>query len=139
MRNKRKGIVCVIIAFFMLFSGMCLENVQTDSSFACAAARNITSYMTSQDMEIVKSEAYTTESINVRNTSYVQQRGNRSSQSRRVMKGSMEFLHINQESQIVSNFYTAADMVQLPELYSKTAVLNYIHNQDGKKRISGLA
>ena len=128
----------MIIAFFMFFSGMCLENVQADSSLAYIVNNTAIAHNISQKTEIVKTEVYTTENLNIRNISYTSQFDNRNMSNRKVMKKVMKFLYIRKELQSISNFYTATDMIKLPELCSKMAVLRYIHNQDGKKKVESI-
>lgn len=134
MYTRKKSIFCMIIAFFLFFSGMCLENVQADSSLAYIVNNTPIAHTISQETEIVKSEVYTTENLNIRNISYTSQLGNRNMSNRKVMKKSMECWHMRKELQSISNFYTTADVIQLPELCGKTVMLRYIHNQDGKKK-----
>lgn len=134
MYIKRRSFVCVILAFFMLFSGMCLEYVQTDSSLRYMIENVSNTYKISRDTEIVKSEIYTTESLNSRTVSYIAHLRKSNTSGLKTMKNFMEQLQIHQNFKIVSNFYTASYILQLPELYSTIAVLNYIHNKDGKKK-----
>ncbi len=135
MHQKSGRRICFILVLFLLFSGMCLESVQVDSSFACTVVDNSISYLSSYEVTISETKVNAAELVGVRNPSYVEQLANRSICNRKTEKVSMEFLRIEEEIQSFSNLFAATNQVQLSKSYGRAAVINYIHNQDGKKRI----
>lgn len=132
MQAKCKQILSIILIVFMFVSGMCYEDIQADSLSDCTSVDPTMLYIPALDAEICSNEICTTEMLGVRNISY-----NNSTVCRTGCKidirGVLACLWEGIGTHIFSNFHFAVNTIQFPELYSKAALLNYIHNQDGKK------
>ena len=134
MKTKYNYIICYILAVFMLLSGMCLESVEADSSFALQTAVQTTASIGSSNHEILCNESCTIEMLGIRGTSYAVSVAKRSNHRTDIrFRASILLLCVEKCAQNFSNFHIAANAIQFPELYAKAVVLNFIHNQDGKK------
>lgn len=129
---KNKQWICNLIALIILISGMCIDEVKADSVFLCpeiVAEESIG--LTGEVLSEVDVEP--TEILCTRNSITSSQIAAQITNSRRVIKLSMVFLCIAVFSLLLSNFYAAERAAEFPRLSTRTAVLNYIHNTDGKK------
>lgn len=134
MKTKYNYLICYILAVFMLLSGMCLENTQADFSFALTKTAQPTSTIGSLSKEILCNESCTIEMLGIRSTSYALNAARRTNYRTDIrVRASVILFCVDKFTQNFSNFHVAVNALQFPELYGKTAVLNYIHNQDGKK------
>lgn len=134
MKRRYDKILCIITAWFILLSGMCLEVPQADSLFACIDNSSSTSYMSSPEGTLSQYELSSRETIGVRGTAFI------SSISRRpILRTTLRISLIMFWAEIfllkTSNLQRAAETVCAPETHYFTALLNYIHRQDGKKII----
>lgn len=134
MQNKKKRILCGLLAICIFFSGICLEQVQADSFFDCAkkasaSANSIDLWRT----EISETAACTVEMLGVKGacTSYIRQAA--SGAQRRAARLFFFCMCTRMAALLFFCFYTAAHEEQFPELRGMNAVLNYIHKKDGKK------
>lgn len=134
MRAKGKPILCQILIMFLFFMGIYLESPKVEPYFACVADERPVSYIGLAESEICEIESCTVEMLGSRTTSVSQRIIERTSVKTNT-KLSLAYLCEENALNAFSAFYTTADIVQSPDLYSKTVVLNYIHNQDGKKRL----
>jgi len=135
MRIKDKKSICFIFIISALLSGMCFENVEMDSLFACRLLEETVSYIKSCDEAVQNREVCTTEMLGACNYLVVQQ---------------MTSGYVGQEGEI-GEFHgpLCLDCIFLPkEKYLKAFVViqcfyqnpeeivtSYIHKSDGKKRI----
>ena len=129
---KNKQWICNLIALVILLTGMCVDEVRADSIFSYPQTTQviglgiIDEVLTDVDME-------PTELLCTRNSITSSQVAAQITNIRRTVKLSMVFLCVAVFSLLLSNFYTAERVVEYPCLSVRTAVLNYIHNTDGKK------
>ncbi len=134
MKTKYNAIICYILAVVMLLSGMCLENVEADSSFALTQTAQTASMIRSLDYEVLCNESCTIKMLGIRDTVYALNASRRTNYRTDIrVRASVILFCVDKYTQNFSSFHAAVNAIQFPELYSKTAVLNYIHNQDGKK------
>ncbi len=120
------------IALLILLTGMCVDEVRADSIFVYPQS----AVVISSDM---KEEVLT--DVDVESTVFICSRSAFSDNqiamhittARRTIKLSMVFLCVAAFSFLLSNFYAVERIVEFPRLSERTAVLNYIHNTDGKK------
>lgn len=132
MRKKSKKFIGWIIAFLMLFSGMCLETIETDSFFACNFTESNIFYVGTAKAVVLEPEECAIENIGEKGLLYVQQDVKQYTQNRKIQRNSLKLLRA-EEVQLYSDFFSTAGYVQPLNQDRKTAVINYIHNQDGKK------
>ncbi len=134
MLEKEKRWICKFIVLFILISEMCFENVKADSVFVYTTDSSSDSYLCSSEDAILAQEVCTTEMLGVRTASNMQQIANRVTNNKRELRFLLVFMCVVAVLQLFSNFYTTVDILQLSKRQSKTVVLNYIHNIDGKKK-----
>lgn len=132
MQRKYKQIVCYILIIFMIVSGMCVKNVKADSVLSCATEHQNNANIDSQDVAICDGEICTTEMLGVRCASHIHNES--VSLSKTYEKISFVCISSDVFSKCFTKFYMAVNIVQPTEVYSKTAVLHFIHNKDGKKQ-----
>lgn len=116
----------------MMFSGMCLNNTKADSLFEYVAESTTTSYIDSLDQERLYNESCTIEMLGVRNTVSILGTIKRSVEKWEG-RTSLIVLCIEDMSFQFSNFHIAAITTQCFKGHGRAVVLDYIHNQDGKK------
>lgn len=132
MKRRYDKILCIITAWFILLSGMCLEIPQADSLFACIDNNSSTSYISSPEGTLSQYKLSSRETTGVRDTAFI------SSISRRpVLRTALRFSLIMFWAERfllrTSNLQRAVETVCAPKTHYFTALLYYIHRQDGKK------
>ena len=132
MQTRTKHIITYLLLICICLSGMCLKETKADSYFGCISENTGDLLMDSQNSQMLNSESCTVEMLGLRGASYVNGVRN-SSYSRNDLRTSLFLTYVDENIHTFSNFHTAACTVQFPELYGKAAVLNYIHEKDGKK------
>ena len=143
MFEKRKQWICKFIVLFLFITGMCFEDVKADSGFACTMlasqakdAANVESMQTEKEFAIyMEKELEVTEMIVAKSTTNTQQLIASISSGKRNLRLSVAIIYVTALGLLLSNSYVMSFVSQLPERVSKTIVVNYIHNTDGKKRI----
>lgn len=129
---KNKQWICSLIALIILLTGMCIDEVKADSVFLCPQVavvigeEAVDTVLRDVDVEV-------TEVLCARTTSTNNQIAAQITNGRRTVKLSIVFLCVAVFSLLLSNFYTVERMVEFPCFSERTAVLNFIHNTDGKK------
>ena len=130
---KNKEWICKFIALFILISGMWVDEVvdivKADSFFLCPKLE-----VSAERMEVLSDKDLTnTEILCTRSTISGGQIAAQILNNKRIIKLTMLFLCVAVFALLLSNFYTAERVAEIPILCTQTAVLNYIHNTDGKK------
>lgn len=132
MKMRYNKMLCVIIAMFILVSGMCLEIPQADSFFACMDDSPTTSCISESKGIHSQYQLSSRETIGVRSTAFIS-----STSKRPVLRTVLRVSVIMFLAEIfllkASNLQRVAETAQAPETHYVTALLNYIHRQDGKK------
>lgn len=131
MQIRYSRIICCLLAALMLFSGMCL-NDRADSLAECKSVNSLNLYIDSLDKEVKTNESCTIEMLGIHNTIYVMSIVKRSN-IRMYPRICLNFLHSELFLCSISNICTAVNTAKLPELYYRTAILDYIQSKDGKK------
>lgn len=134
MRAKERHKISFILALFMLLSGMCFDSTKADFSLESTFARGSEGDVSFYDTVISSEEICTAEMLGIRNISCIRQFINRSICSRKDTRASLGFLSADAQKHLCFYFFTAAGILQLSKFCLNVVVLNYIHNQDGKKR-----
>ena len=134
MLNKKQWI-CKFIALFIFLTGMCFEEVKADSAFVCTIIPETVSYVQAADTIDSDMEVYAAEALVARNTSATHQIVCPMTSGKRDGKLSVVLLYVTALWLLLSDFYAATYIAQIPERVCKTVVVNYIHNTDGKKRV----
>lgn len=129
---KNKQWICNLIALVVLLTGMCVDEVMADSVFLCPQTAG-SAIVELADAVITDVDMESTEILCTRNSITSGQIVAQITNTRRTIKLSMVFLCVAVFSMLLSNFYTAERIVEIPQLSARTAVLKFIHNADGKK------
>ncbi len=124
--------LCLITALFILVSGMCLEIPRADSLFVCLDNNAAASYLSSPEGILSQYELSSRETIGVRTTAFIESTAKRPN-LRTILRFSMMLLWAEEILLKASNLQLAVETTCAPETYYFTALLNYIHRQDGKK------
>ena len=132
MQTRNRQLITYLLLICIFFSGMCLEETKADSYFGCTSENTGNFFSDSRNSQIINSESCTAEMLGLRGVSCVKNVRN-SSYNRNELRTSLFLTYVDENIHKFSNFHTAACTVQFPELYRKAAVLNYIHEKDGKK------
>ncbi len=132
LKERYNKFICYILALLVLFSGMCLENIKTDSSFAFKTVKSNDSYVKNLDTEFINNESCSVEMLGVRNVSRLVRNIRRVTYRTDVRSFSC-LVCADILAQNISNYYAVVEQVDLPALFGKAAILNFIHNKDGKK------
>lgn len=129
---KNKQWICNLIALIILLTGMCMDEVKADSIFARPQTAVLVNLETA-DAVLTGVDVEPTELLCTRNAITSSQIVAQITNGRRTIKLSMIFLCVAVFSLLLSNFYATERIPEFPRLSARTAVLNYIHNTDGKK------
>ncbi len=132
VKIRRERGICCILAILVLFSGMCLEYIKTDSLFASVKHMTSSSCISSYNGEETYCEYSTAEMSGVRNVAHVTN-GMRRYSERNVIRLSLLLILASIILPKVSNMQVAVETASAPETRYITALLHYIRNQDGKK------
>lgn len=129
---KNKKWIRIFIVLFILILGMWIDEVKADSVFLCPKTGTVGALeATAPVISDVAIEP--TQILCTHNTISSQQIAAQIINNKRIIKLSIMFLCVAVFALLLSNFYTAERAAELPILCTQTAVLNYIHNADGKK------
>lgn len=132
MRVLYNRIICCIFAVLMLFSGMCLDNNKADVLFASAPVHHATVVIDSLDKEISENQSCTIDMLGIRSVSSAIRAVKRSNFKMDTRISAVLFC-ADLYAHNISILRAVTDTTELPDLYYKTAVLNYIQSIDGKK------
>ena len=130
MKSKKSNLIWIILTIIVLLSGMCSGIQRTDSFLAFS--QNDVQEDTIESVE--KDNVYIGNCTNklitgLRDTFQKSHRGF----SGLSLRNYAEFLWIKEILQMLCSFCVAVVVAYLPILSSKTAILKFIHNQDGEK------
>ena len=129
---KNKQWICNFIALIILLAGVCVDEVKADSIF-CYPQSAFLSADTVYAMISEVDDVEPTEMLCTRSSTTSHQIVAQIANSKRVLKLSMMFVSVTVLSLLLSNFYTTERIIEFLQLDTRTVVLTYIHNADGKK------
>lgn len=132
MRKKSRELICLVMAFLVFFSGMCLEAIETDSFLMYNFIESNIFYVDTSETVVVEPKECAIENIGDQSLLYIQQGVKRYTHNHKIQRNSMKISRA-EEVQLCSDFFSIASYVQPLNQDRKTMVVNYIHNQDGKK------
>ncbi len=134
-RDKKQRCICVLIAYFVLVSGMYFENIKVDSAFVCAPTETTNAYVFSLDTGHTATEACTTEMLGVRQGAGFQEFSARFANQRKDTKIASD--DRGQSIIALKNGVSYAILEKIEQIseFQEKLVTNYIHKSDGKKRI----
>ena len=132
MKRRYGKLICIFIALFILISGMCQEIPQADSLFACLDNSSSTSYISSPKGTLSQYELSSKETIGIRSTAFISD-SSRKTDLRMTLRVSLVLFLAEDFLLKISIPQRAAETVCVSETHFFTAILNYLHRQDGKK------
>ena len=132
MKRRYDKMICVIIALFVLLSGMCLEIPQADSLFARMEKSYDSTYICASKGTLSQYELSSRETTGIRSTAFISD-SSRKQDLRMTLRVSLILFLAEVFLLKLSNPQRAAETVCASETHFFTALLNYIHRQDGKK------
>lgn len=132
MKRRYGKLICIFIALFILISGMCQEIPQADSLFACLDNSSSTSYINSPKGTLSQYELSSKETIGIRSTAFISD-SSRKTDLRMTLRVSLVLFLAEDFLLKISIPQRAAETVCVSETHFFTAILNYLHRQDGKK------
>lgn len=132
MHPQRRRFFGTLLIILFILSEMYLGEAKADFLFEYMSPGQVQSRMVSQDAVICNDHFCTVEMMSGRGISFVEQAVVRPG-FRAGVRLSLILLYAAAVLFFFSLFHAAVYTIQSSELYSKTVVLNYIHNQDGKK------
>ena len=131
---KKKQILCLILALFVFFTGVCFEQIEADSLFSFTLETEPSSYVGTYEVTILKAELCTAKMLGIHDHSYLGKDTNKTVHGRKNIGKTLEFYCTNIGSTSFSNFYATVNAVFHKKLHHNFVILTYIHNADGKKR-----
>lgn len=132
--QKNKQWICYFIVLFILMSGMCFENLGANSLSLRATGDSVYTNLSGRTMSAM--EARTEEIAGTNQAARIIGIQNQSVQQvRRTLRLFCNYLLGIVSIAIAQKIYMAEESVFLKKADCHAAVLNYIHNTDGKKRI----
>ncbi len=132
--QKNKQWICYFIALFIFMSGMCFENVKTDSLFL-RTSKEGAAYASLIGSDVSGMEARTEEIAGANRTSRIIGIQNQSVQLRRTVRLFCGYILSLAGIALAHKFYTTEERLIQTTVNGQAVVVNYIHNIDGKKRI----
>lgn len=141
MLKKNKQWICKLIVLFIFMTGMCFEEIKADPVFVCTIIADnkdaVPGEMVQADNATSvyrESETERTEMLAARSTTNTQQILASVGSVRRTLKLSFALLYVTAVGLLLSNSNGMSYITWISECVSKTTVVNYIHNTDGKKK-----
>ncbi|MGN0395821.1 MAG: hypothetical protein ACI4EF_10680 [Coprococcus sp.] len=135
MRIKNYRIIYLIIAIFILLSGVCFESNKADSPFECALTEGINSYIQSEDDSITDARLCTTGMLGVHNATRIQQLAVRAFGQKKEAKIFFGFLFISIYSVEHGKYSANSEIIQFYNQCPDELATGFIHKSDGKKKI----
>lgn len=134
LKKSRKQISCML-AITMLFLGIYFQGMELTSTFADTSVTSSVHGICLPTAQILSGEACITEMLGICDSFIIDQLANRNICNRREKQLSLEPLCADACIKICSVFSITAILLPDFKRYSRAVIINYIHNQDGKKRI----
>ncbi len=132
MKEKYRGWICCLIAIIILFSGMCMEQPNADSLFACVERHAYDSVISSSEDALSFYELSTTEFQGVRTSSFLSAYV-KTSTSRTFLRLALLLYMAGLFWFRLSNLQAAVEQGETSETFYFAVLLNYIQSKDGKK------
>ena len=132
MKRNYQRMLSMILAIFLLLSGICLENTKTDSHIMSSFAKQEVGLSASLDAEYTYVQSCTEELLGQETTSNIVDVV-RNINVRKDSKQSFVVLFVNPSVHSLFHFNTIEHTIVSPEKQCGDVILSYIHNQDGKK------
>ncbi len=135
MRGRKYSIIGFLLFMTVMFTGMCFEDVRTDSSFAYVKNREVSSQVLGIGTVIGDEQLCTTRMLRVQGRMVIQQLNNSFVQQRSEAKDFFEILcpDILAEASGMNSLYAWVYVPDNDNLEER--ITTFEHKADGKKRL----
>lgn len=135
MRGRKYSIIGLLLFMTVMFTGMCFEDVKTDSSFAYVWSNEIPSQLVAVGEIIGNEQLCTTRMLRLQGRSVIQQLNSSFIHQRSEAKATFEMLCPNVFTEEQGKD-SPGDWIYLAEnINSDERIALFEHKADGKKRI----
>ena len=135
MRKIASTILCSVIAMVLLFFGLRIDEADTLFYTQNAGAESVVAVVCSGGATISEVKSPDTQIMSTRNDAAVQQFVNQSATGKKELKNLVFLLLVDNLSDNNSYSEKAVCVTEPTDIRHRVAVLNYIHDLDGKKRV----
>lgn len=134
MRTGKRRMICLILSVILFLSGVCFEQLKTDSFLVNSSAESETSSIRSCQTVLSDADVYNVNILRDCNRIKLQQSG-RCTCPKREIRNSLSLLHFSNSLWIAGNNLASLVLIQSFDQKPSELVTQYIHKSDGKKRI----
>lgn len=135
MRKIVNTVLYYSIAIILLFFGMNFDEAEAFFHTQNARSESVDTVICSGGAMISEVESFSTQIVGTRSESSTQQLIQQSSWEKKDSRMLSCLLPVANLFDNYSNFNRATDVMDSPDIRHRVAVLNYIHDLDGKKRV----
>lgn len=133
VQRRYQILICYILMILMSYTGICIDSMQADSLLRYGAlGKAARACVMPVDEVISQEEACTQEALGISKTSIINNLIEKC-RIRRNLKNVWSLLTAYLSAHRVVNLHMAECELRLHSASCKTVILNYIHDQDGKK------
>lgn len=133
MRKKWHNWKCLLLAVFVLCTGLYVGTAKEVSAYECVPVSASGAYLMVADNTYDEAKLCTAETAGTHNQNHCQTLQNSMNYSKRVAKVSFEFLCLSCILLQKENIYIYQDKVESKIPYCQHLIANYIHKVDGEK------
>ena len=135
MRKTIHTILCYSLAMLLLLFGVNFDKAETVFYTSNVQTSHLSANIYGSEATLSEVDVDATKIIGTRSESPVWQINKQTNQSKKDIKTFLHVLNVDNISDYYSNSVMVTDVTRAHEQCGKVAVLNYIHDLDGKKRI----
>lgn len=135
MSRRKCRLASFLFACIVLLTGMCFENVQTDSMVISAPVKATGTFLRSTEPVMEEAVVCTMEMLGVHSDAAIQKLSNESFSLKRESKTFTGFLFIDVFSLKEREINISSEGILFGDSYPEEPVVAYIHKSDGKKKI----
>lgn len=135
MRRIANKILCYSVAMLLLLFGLNFDEAEALFYTSNIQTESVSSAVYTGEATISSVESFATEIMSIKSESPVQQLVKHSASSKRDARNLLYILKTDIISDYNSNFVMVTESDVFLDIHHRVAVLNYIHDLDGKKRV----
>lgn len=133
MRRKWHNWKCLLLAVFVLCTGLYVETAKAVSAYECAPVTASDAYLLVADYTYDEAQLCTAETVGTHSQDHCQALQSSVNYSKRVAKVTFEFLCLSCILLQKGNVSIYQDKVESKISYCQELIANYIHKSDGEK------
>lgn len=135
MRKAINMILCYSVAMLLLLFGMNFDKAGEVFHTPNTYVSHQTSAVLTKEAAILEVEGEATKIIGTRSESPLQQIFKQTNQNKKDIKAFLQVFKVDSLEKYHSNLFMVTNVTKAPALHHRVAVLGYIHDLDGKKRV----